>query len=118
MRCTLCTAPAPSTRQRPHAALALEELLVLQVGLARRRREREEDVARALPPPGELAGALRDAFPFKLTKAQERVIRELDSDLQRAVPMERLLQGDVGSGKTVVAVYALLRAVEAATAAH
>ena len=52
-------------------------------------------------------------MPFKLTRAQERVIRELDSDLQRAVPMERLLQGDVGSGKTVVAVYALLRAVEA-----
>ena len=83
--------------------LALEELLVLQVGLARRRREREDDVARALQPPGELAGALRDVLPFELTKAQERVIGELDADLQRAVPMERLLQGDVGSGKTVVA---------------
>ncbi len=53
--------------------LALEELLVLQVGLARRRREREDDVARALAPPGELAGALREVLPFKLTKAQERV---------------------------------------------
>ena len=93
--------------------LALEELLVLQVGLARRRREREDDVARALPPPGELVRALREALPFRLTAGQEQAISELDADLERAVPMERLLQGDVGSGKTVVALYALLRAVEA-----
>jgi ATP-dependent DNA helicase RecG len=93
--------------------LALEELLVLQVGLARRRREREDDVARTLPPAGELVQALREVLPFRLTAGQERAISEVDADLERAVPMERLLQGDVGSGKTVVALYALLRAVEA-----
>ena len=52
-------------------------------------------------------------LPFELTAGQEQAISELDADLERAVPMERLLQGDVGSGKTVVALYALLRAVEA-----
>jgi len=93
--------------------LAFEELLVLQAGLARRRQEREDHTARALPPPGALVAALREVLPFTLTGGQEGAIRELDADLQRAVPMERLLQGDVGSGKTVVAVYALLRAVEA-----
>jgi ATP-dependent DNA helicase RecG len=93
--------------------LALEELLVLQVGLARRRRDREDDVARALPPPGELVHALRETVPFRLTSGQEQAISELDADLERAVPMERLLQGDVASGKTVVALYGLLRAVEA-----
>jgi ATP-dependent DNA helicase RecG len=100
---------AESARRR----LAFEELLVLQAGLARRRQQREDDTARALPPPGELVAALRDLLPFSLTAGQEDAIRQLDADLARAVPMERLLQGDVGSGKTIVAVYALLRAVEA-----
>jgi ATP-dependent DNA helicase RecG len=100
---------AESARRR----LAFEELLVLQAGLARRRQQCEDDTARALPPPGELVAALRDLLPFSLTAGQEDAIRELDADLARAVPMERLLQGDVGSGKTIVAVYALLRAVEA-----
>jgi ATP-dependent DNA helicase RecG len=100
---------AESARRR----LAFEELLVLQAGLVRRRQQREDDTARALPPPGELVAALRDLLPFSLTAGQEDAIRELDADLARAVPMERLLQGDVGSGKTIVAVYALLRAVEA-----
>jgi ATP-dependent DNA helicase RecG len=93
--------------------LAFDELLVLQVGLARRRREREDDVAPALPPPGELARRYREALPFSLTSHQERAIAELDADLARPAPMQRLLQGEVGSGKTVVALYALLRAVEA-----
>ena len=52
-------------------------------------------------------------LPFALTEHQERRSREIDRDLARAGPMQRLLQGDVGSGKTVVALYALLRAVEA-----
>jgi ATP-dependent DNA helicase RecG len=54
-----------------------------------------------------------NALPFELTDAQSRAIAEIDADLGRAVPMRRLLQGDVGSGKTAVAAYALLRAVEA-----
>src|SRR5207302_6297451 len=61
---------------------------------------------------GELIGRYRRALPFALTPYQEQAIREIDSDLARTIPMQRLLQGDVGSGKTVVALYALLRAVE------
>ncbi len=93
--------------------LAFDELLFLQVGLALQRREREAEVAPALEPPGELVARYRDVLPFRLTEHQERAIAEIDADLQRTVPMQRLLQGDVGSGKTVVALYALLRAVEA-----
>jgi ATP-dependent DNA helicase RecG len=93
--------------------LAFDELLLLQIGLALRRRERESEVAPVLDPPGELVTRYRDVLPFRLTEHQERAIFEIDADLQRTVPMQRLLQGDVGSGKTVVALYALLRAVEA-----
>ena len=93
--------------------LAFDELLLLQIWLARRRRERESELAPALGPPGELVGRYRGVLPFQLTEHQERAIAELDGDLERSVPMQRLLQGEVGSGKTVVALYALLRAVEA-----
>jgi ATP-dependent DNA helicase RecG len=92
--------------------LAFDELLLLQVGLALQRREREQEVAPELAPPGELVARYRDVLPFELTEHQERAIAEIDADLERTVPMQRLLQGDVGSGKTVVALYALLRAVE------
>jgi ATP-dependent DNA helicase RecG len=93
--------------------LAFDELVLLQIWLARRRRERESEVAPALGPPGELVARYREVLPFRLTEHQERAIADLDADLERSVPMQRLLQGEVGSGKTVVALYALLRAVEA-----
>jgi ATP-dependent DNA helicase RecG len=93
--------------------LAFDELLLLQLGIARRRKEREAEVAPALEPAGELVERYRTLLPFALTPHQERAIAEIDADLNRTVPMQRLLQGDVGSGKTVVALYALLRAVEA-----
>jgi ATP-dependent DNA helicase RecG len=93
--------------------LAFDELLVLQLALARVAGERERASAEPLGPPGELVERYRASLPFTLTRDQERAIEELDEDLRRAVPMQRLLQGDVGSGKTVVALYALLRAVEA-----
>src|SRR3954463_2869675 len=99
---------AETGRQR----LAFEELLVLQVGIARRAAERERTLAPALGEPGDLIHRYRNALPFALTPYQEQAIREIDGDLGRTVPMQRLLQGDVGSGKTVVALYALLRAVE------
>jgi ATP-dependent DNA helicase RecG len=100
---------AESARQR----LALDELLLLQVGLARIREGTEEATAPVLGEPGELVGRYRQALPFELTGDQEQAISEIDTDLAAAKPMQRLLQGDVGSGKTVVALYALLRAVEA-----
>jgi ATP-dependent DNA helicase RecG len=92
--------------------LAFEELLVMQLGLVRRAAERAEETAPELGPPGSLVERYRAALPFTLTTAQESAIAEIDADLGRPVPMQRLLQGDVGSGKTVVALYALLRAVE------
>jgi ATP-dependent DNA helicase RecG len=92
--------------------LAFEELLMLQIGIARRAAERERTLAPSLGTPGELIERYRKALPFSFTPYQEQVVREIDVDLERAVPMQRLLQGDVGSGKTVVALYALLRAVE------
>jgi ATP-dependent DNA helicase RecG len=92
--------------------LAFDELLLLQLGIARRRREREAEVAPELGAAGELVARYRRLLPFTLTEHQARTIGEIDADLRRAVPMQRLLQGDVGSGKTVVALYALLRAVE------
>jgi len=102
-------AEAEVGRQR----LAFDELLRLQVGIARRRREREAERAPSLGAPGELVGRYLRALPFELTPDQRQALAELDADLARETPMQRLLQGDVGSGKTVVALYALLRAVEA-----
>src|SRR6266536_1245677 len=99
--------------ERARRRLALDELFLLQVGLARIREGTEEATAPALGEPGELAERYRQALPFELTKDQEQAIAEIDADLAASKPMQRLLQGDVGSGKTVVALYALLRAVEA-----
>ena len=93
--------------------LAFEELFLLQAGLISHRRELERTtIARALGRPGALVERFRESLPFEPTAAQERAIGEIDSDLDRSVPMQRLLQGDVGSGKTLVAVHSLLRAVE------
>ena len=99
--------------ERGRQRLAFDELLVLQLALARRTAERELLVAEPLPPAGELLQRYREVLPFTLTDAQEKAITEIDRDLARTTPMQRLLQGDVGSGKTVVALAALLRAVEA-----
>ncbi|MGI8886698.1 MAG: ATP-dependent DNA helicase RecG [Gaiellaceae bacterium] len=93
--------------------LAFEELLVLQIALARTAAARATASADPLPAPGELIERYRGSLPFTLTQDQERAIVEIDADLVRSTPMQRLLQGEVGSGKTVVALYALLRAIEA-----
>ncbi len=99
--------------ERGRRRLAFDELLALQLGLARARRGREEAAAPVLGRAGPLVRRYLELLPFALTPDQERAIAEIDADLDRPVPMQRLLQGDVGSGKTVVALYALLRAVEA-----
>ena len=90
--------------------LALDELLALQLVVA--RSGATDAQARPLGAPGELIARYRAALPFALTPHQEAAIAEIDRDLALERPMQRLLQGDVGSGKTVVALYALLRAVE------
>ena len=79
--------------------LAFDELLVLQVGLARARAGREAAVAPSLGEPGELVDRYRELLPFELTGDQESAIGEIDRDLAREAPMQRLLQGDVGSGQ-------------------
>ena len=103
---------AEGEAERGRRRLAFEELLVLQVGIARRAAARQRTLAPSLGEPGELIARYRKSLPFALTPYQETAVREIDADLTRTVPMQRLLQGDVGSGKTVVALYALLRAVE------
>src|SRR6187455_1072849 len=95
---------SPEEAEEGRRRLAFDELLVLQLALARRTAERERLVADALPPAGELLDRYREVLPFTLTAAQDQAIAEIDRDLARTTPMQRLLQGDVGSGKTVVAL--------------
>jgi ATP-dependent DNA helicase RecG len=93
--------------------LAFEEFLMLQLALAQRKSERQAPgLGMRLPPRGDLSQRLEAKLPFRLTAAQKRVIGEIAADMASDRPMNRLLQGDVGSGKTVVAVAALLTAVD------
>jgi ATP-dependent DNA helicase RecG len=94
--------------------LAFDELLLDQLALQRRRRNRAAH-ASAAPmdgPPELTARWLERELPFPLTGDQGAALQEIDADIARAEPMQRLLMGEVGSGKTVVALYAMLRAVE------
>ena len=93
--------------------LAFEELLAHRLSLLQVRRAVRSRAAQALPPAPELQAALRGEFGFELTAAQERVAAEISGDLSRGVPMLRLLQGDVGAGKTAVAALAAAQAVAA-----
>lgn len=92
--------------------LALEELLAHHLSLRRQRLAQQAHEAPALRK-STLAVRLRKALPFKLTGAQDRVFAEIQTDLGKPTPMLRLVQGDVGSGKTVVAALAAMHAVEA-----
>lgn len=98
-----------------HRRLAYEEFFLLELGLALRRRGVVEEPAVPVPPGRELSERLRQALPFTLTAAQERALAEIAADLGRDRPMHRLLHGEVGSGKTVVA---LLAAVQAKDSGH
>jgi ATP-dependent DNA helicase RecG len=97
--------------------LVFDEFLLLQLALARRRLQWRAQTAPAVDPNAAGEGALlarfRQLLPFALTDAQERVLAEIQADMARPQPMARLVQGDVGSGKTVVALAALLGAIEA-----
>ena len=93
--------------------LAFEELCAHQLSIQRIRWQLQQLRAVALPPQGALHAALLGALPFALTEAQARVCAEIAADVGKEVPMLRLVQGDVGSGKTVVAMMAALHAVQA-----
>ncbi len=91
--------------------LALDEFLLIQLGVLRQRKQWQAQPGRALQVDPAALRRFLDTLPFKLTGAQQRVMNEILSDLQKPQPMSRLLQGDVGSGKTVVAAVAMLTAV-------
>ena len=100
------------TGQHPfQQRLAFEELLAHNLSLLRIRANTQQEGAQALRPQPQLRQKLLDQLGFELTHAQDRVSREIATDLAQAVPMLRLIQGDVGSGKTVVAALAALQAI-------
>jgi len=108
---------AAALEDRSHPAwerLKFDELLAQQLSQLQAKREREAQRAPAFAAkPGGLRDALLARLPFRLTPAQRRVAEEIARDLARPVPMHRLLQGDVGSGKTVVATLAAAIAIDA-----
>ena len=104
-----------SLDERTHPAwtrLKFDELVAQQLSLKAHRAARAARTARVLTGTGALQKQLLERVGFTLTRAQARVVREIAHDLKRAVPMQRLLQGDVGAGKTVVAALAALQAIE------
>jgi ATP-dependent DNA helicase RecG len=102
--------PGSSGRlNRARQRMAYDELLVMQVALAlRRQRLKSGTPGIAHAPPGNGVKAFMESLPFALTAAQSRAFEEISGDMSRPYPMNRLLQGEVGSGKTVVALLALL----------
>ena len=97
---------------RARRRLVYQELFILQLALAvKRRQQHDQRKAPALEATAKIDARIRRLFPFEPTAGQERAIAEIAADMSGPIPMNRLLQGDVGSGKTVVAVYAMLLAV-------
>ncbi|TAM43607.1 ATP-dependent DNA helicase RecG, partial [bacterium] len=99
-------------QKQAHSRLSFEEFLVFQLPLVLRKRKRKEKKGIQHTVDGRLTGDFISALPFKLTSAQEKVIGEIKADMSSPMAMQRLLQGDVGSGKTVVATLASLIAVQ------
>jgi ATP-dependent DNA helicase RecG len=91
--------------------LAFDEFFLIQLGVLRQRRQWRSEPGRALGVDQGLLDEFRETLPFQFTGAQERTLNEVLDDIQSEQPMSRLLQGDVGSGKTVVATAAMLMAV-------
>ena len=106
----------PDTLEQAQAAryrIVFEEFLCVQLVLVARKVHAEQFlVGTAHVAPGQVRGRFISSLPFVLTNAQQRVLKEIEADMQKPRPMHRLLQGDVGSGKTVVAACAILDAIE------
>ncbi|MBB5320813.1 ATP-dependent DNA helicase RecG [Marinobacter oulmenensis] len=110
------SAPVPLLVEGRHPAqqrLVMEELLAHQLSLLQVRQQIQAREALPLLPGGDLIERFLDQLPFKLTGAQRQVVADVRQDLSQPIPMLRLVQGDVGSGKTVVAALAALQAIGA-----
>ncbi|MDJ0534822.1 MAG: ATP-dependent DNA helicase RecG [Xenococcaceae cyanobacterium MO_207.B15] len=93
--------------------LVFDEFFYLQLGFLQRRQTlKEKQGSASFSATGELISRFEEIIPFKLTNAQQRVVNEIFSDLQSSKAMNRLVQGDVGAGKTIVAVFAILAAIQ------
>ena len=105
--------PDSDTLAAARRRLVFDEFFYLQLGLLSRRKQQQSQTEIHMAPTGELIEQFYDVLPFQLTGAQSRVVQDILVDLQQSTPMNRLVQGDVGSGKTVVAVVAILAAIQA-----
>ncbi len=110
---TLHHPPDPAAAAAARRRLAFDELFALQVAVLLRRQAARQAAGRALPIPRAVLDSFLGGLPFTLTAAQQRVLEEIYADLAQPRPMVRLLQGEVGSGKTVVAAAAMLVGVAA-----
>lgn len=105
--------PDHDTLAHARRRLIFDEFFFLQLGfLSRRQQQRETQQSAILTPTGKLIDQFKQVLPFTLTNAQQRVVSDILQDLNSETPMNRLVQGDVGSGKTVVAVFAILAAIQ------
>jgi ATP-dependent DNA helicase RecG len=95
-----------------HRRLIFEELFYLELGLELKRKKMKERVGVAFTTDAKVRSAIREVLPFHPTVAQKRTLGEIVGDMKKPGPMRRLLQGDVGSGKTIVALQAMLVAIE------
>lgn len=110
----LANTPSEVLARNQHRAqqrLALEELLAHSLRIQQIKKNRCKETANKLPMNPVLTQRFFTTLPFQLTAAQKRVIEEISQDIQQSRPMQRLLQGDVGSGKTIVAAFAALQAL-------
>ncbi len=101
-----------SARTPAHARMIFEELFFLELGLELKRRKARQQKGIAFQVDAKVRDALKRILPFHPTEAQKRVLREIVEEMQHGSPMRRLLQGDVGSGKTIVAFEAAIIAIE------
>jgi len=106
------TTDLQSSRTPAHVRLIFEELFFLELGLELRRRQQKSQTGIAFQLDDRVREAIKKILPFHPTSAQKRVLKEIASDMQTSFPMRRLLQGDVGSGKTIVAFEAAIIAIE------
>jgi len=110
---SLHTPSTPEQWREARRRILLDDLLEFQLGLALRRHHSRQQKAVPLPVSAKIDARIRRLFSFRFTGGQDQAVRDLCADLQLPEPMHRLLQADVGAGKTAVAVYALLAAVAA-----